>query len=148
MALDHRRLIRPEKKSGRAFCVRQVYFTKCCQKIWVRVNQPFIPVHLYITSEVKQYYEALFLSYRPRTECSISQFLQHKLHSFNIQDHRSMRGLLVQTVKKNIQNHQYGQPALTFVVRDVVECLKDYEQSLFFSIVRRAKRETRKWACA
>ena len=24
--------------------------------------------------EVKQYYEALFLSYRPRTECSISQF--------------------------------------------------------------------------
>ena len=29
---------------------------------------------LYITSEVKQYHEALFLSYRPRTECSISQF--------------------------------------------------------------------------
>ena len=96
MALDHRRLIRPgKKKSGRAFCVRQVHFTKCCQKIWVRLNQPFIPVHLYITSEVKQYYEALFLSYIPRTECSISQFLQYKLHSFNIQDHRSMRALLV-----------------------------------------------------
>ena len=31
--------------------------------------------HLYITSEVNQYYEALFLSYRPRTtECSISQY--------------------------------------------------------------------------
>ena len=29
---------------------------------------------LYITSEVKWYHEALFLSYRPRTECSISQF--------------------------------------------------------------------------
>ena len=27
-----------------------------------------------ITSEVKQYHEALFLSYRPQTECSISQF--------------------------------------------------------------------------
>ena len=26
------------------------------------------------TSEVKQYFEALFLSYRPPTECSISEF--------------------------------------------------------------------------
>ena len=69
-ALDHRRLIRPGKKSGRILCVRQVYFTKSCQQIWVRV--PFY--HLYITSEVTQYHEALFLSYRPRTECSISQF--------------------------------------------------------------------------
>ena len=42
MALDHRRLIRPGKKSGRIFCVRQVYFTKSCQQIWVHVNQPFI----------------------------------------------------------------------------------------------------------
>ena len=44
MALDHRRLIRPgKKKSGRIFCVRQVYFTRSCQQIWVRVNEPFIP---------------------------------------------------------------------------------------------------------
>ena len=43
MALDHRRLIRSEKKSDRIFCVRQVYFTKSCQQIWVCVNQPFIP---------------------------------------------------------------------------------------------------------
>ena len=28
MALDHRRLIRPGKKSGQIFCVRQVYFAK------------------------------------------------------------------------------------------------------------------------
>ena len=33
-----------------------------------------IPV--YITSEVKDYYEALFLSYRPQTKCSISQFFK------------------------------------------------------------------------
>ena len=71
-ALDHRRLIRPGKKSGRILCVRQVYFTKSCQQIWVSENEPFD--HLYITSEVKQCYEALFLSYRPLTECSISQF--------------------------------------------------------------------------
>ena len=46
MALDHSRLGLENKflenKSGRIFCVRQVYFTKSCQQIWVRVNQPFI----------------------------------------------------------------------------------------------------------
>ena len=31
---------------------------------------------LYTTSEEKEYYEALFLSYRPRTKCSISQFFK------------------------------------------------------------------------
>ena len=33
MALDHSRLDL-ENKSGRTFCVRQVYFTKSCQQIW------------------------------------------------------------------------------------------------------------------
>ena len=41
MALDRRRL-GLENKSGRIFCVRQVYFTKPCQQVWGRVNQPFI----------------------------------------------------------------------------------------------------------
>ena len=54
------------------FCVRQVYCTKSCEQIWVRVNNPLY--HLHITSEVKQYYGALFLSYRSRTQCSISKF--------------------------------------------------------------------------
>ena len=64
-----------ENKLGPVFCVRQVYFTKSCQQIWGSVNQPFI-YFLYITSEVKEYYEALYLSYRPSTECSISQFFK------------------------------------------------------------------------
>ena len=34
---------------------------------------------LLITSEMKQYYEALFLSYRLRTECSISQTVPSKI---------------------------------------------------------------------
>ena len=38
MALDHSRL-GLENKSGRFFCVRQVYFTKSCQQVWGRVNQ-------------------------------------------------------------------------------------------------------------
>ena len=41
MALYHSRL-GLENKSGRIFCVRQVNFTKSCQKVWGRVNQPFI----------------------------------------------------------------------------------------------------------
>ena len=64
-----------ENKSGPVFCVRQLYFTKTCQQIWGSVNQPFI-YFLYITSEEKEYYEALYLSYRPWTECSISQFFK------------------------------------------------------------------------
>ena len=31
---------------------------------------------LYLTSEVKQYYEALFLLYRPQAKCSVSQFFK------------------------------------------------------------------------
>ena len=54
-----------------------------------------------ITPEVKQYYEALFLSYRPWTESSISQFYNTNCtHAFNIQDDRSTRGLLATPLKK------------------------------------------------
>ena len=46
MALDHSRLGLENKlletKSGRIFCVRQVYLAKSCQQVWGRVNQPFI----------------------------------------------------------------------------------------------------------
>ena len=46
MALDHSRLGLENKflenKSGWIFCVGQVYFTKSCQQVWGRVNQPFI----------------------------------------------------------------------------------------------------------
>ena len=49
MALDHSRLGVENKflenKSGRIFCVRQVYFTNSCQQIWVPANQPFIPFY-------------------------------------------------------------------------------------------------------
>ena len=58
MDLDRqRRLIGPAKNkkakraSGRIFCFRQVYFTKSCQQIWVRVNQPFIPFIHHIWGE-------------------------------------------------------------------------------------------------
>ena len=78
MALDRSRL-GLKNKSGRIFCVRQVYCTKSCQQIWVRVNQPFILFINHIWGETgwyKQYYEALFSSYRTRTKCSISQLFK------------------------------------------------------------------------
>ena len=80
MALDRSRL-GLENKSGRMFLVRQekVYCTKSCQQIWLRVNQPFIIFIHRIWGETggyKQYYEALFLSYRTQTKCSISQFFK------------------------------------------------------------------------
>ena len=50
MALNHSRL-GVENKSGRIFCVRQVYFTNSCKQIWVRANQPFI---LFYTSRLRR----------------------------------------------------------------------------------------------
>ena len=46
---------------------------------------PLYPVlFLYITSEVKQYYEKLFLSYRPRTECIVfHNFIQIALIQYS-----------------------------------------------------------------
>ena len=100
MALDHSRLGLENKflenKSGRIFWVRQVY--------------KFLPINLgackpifyflYTTSEEKEYYEALFLSYRPRTKCSISQFFKTNcIHSI-FRTVRSTRGLLAKPFKK------------------------------------------------
>ena len=111
----------------------------------MRVNQPFIPVHLYITSEVKQYYEALFLSYRPRTECSISQLiLQYKLYSFNIQDHRNMRGLLAKPLKK-FPKSPIRPAGFHFCSARCGQVFNRLRAVSLFSVVRRAKRETRKW---
>ena len=73
MALDHRRLIRPGNKIRPNFLLS----TSLLYKILPTNLGAFktnLLYHLYIITEVKQYYEALFLSYRPRTESSISQF--------------------------------------------------------------------------
>ena len=115
MALDHSRL-GLENKSGRIFCVRQVYFTKSCQQIWVRVNQPFIPFIHHIWGETVLWGTVFIIQTSDRMQ--YFTILQYKLHSFNIQDDRSTRGLLAKPLK-NFQNHLYGHPVLTFVVRAV-----------------------------
>ena len=78
MALDHSRLDLENKflenKSGESFTFDKFTLQNLANKYRGCVNQPLY--FSYITSEVKQFYEALYLSYRPRTECSISQFLK------------------------------------------------------------------------
>ena len=77
-----------ENKSDRIFAFDKFTLQNLANKSGcVQTNLLYF---LFITSEAKQYYEALYLSYRPRTECSISQFsFQDKLHSVNIQDDQS-----------------------------------------------------------
>ena len=50
-ALDHGRLIRPRKKSGRIFCVRQVYFKKSCQQNLGACKPTFLPFVHHIWGE-------------------------------------------------------------------------------------------------
>ena len=64
MALDHSRLGLEdeflENKSGRIFCFPQVYLTKSCKQMWVRLNQHFMLFihHIIIiqTSDKMQYF--------------------------------------------------------------------------------------------
>ena len=78
----------PLSKSGRIFCVRQVYFTsKSWRRIWWRVNQPFKHTFSHHVAG-KQYYEALFIIIQ-----TSDRILQDKLHLFNILDNQSTRFL-------------------------------------------------------
>ena len=97
MALDHSRL-GLENKSGRIFCVRQVYFTKSCQQVWGRVNQPFILFIHHIWGETVPWGAVFIIQTSDRMQ--YFTILQYKLHSFNIQDDRSTRGLLAKPLKK------------------------------------------------
>ena len=110
MALDHSRLGLENKflenKSGRIFCVRQVYFTKSCQQVWGRVNEPFILFIHHIWGETVQWGAVFIIQTSDRTQ--YFTILQYKLQSFNIQDDRSTRGFLVaKPLKKTFQNHLY-----------------------------------------
>ena len=107
MALDHGRLGVENKflenKSGRIFTFDKFTLENLANKSGcVQINLLYF---LYITSEATEYYEALFLSYRPPDlrQLAVSfTIFQDLFHSFNIQDHRSTRGLLIsETAQKN-----------------------------------------------
>ena len=107
MAFDYRRLIGAGKKSGRIFGVRQVYFTKSCQQMWVRVNQPFIPFIHHIWGETVLWGTVFIIQTSDRMQHFT--ILQYKLHSFNIQDDRSMRGLLTRLQSTSFLGHVVGE---------------------------------------
>ena len=97
MALDNSRL-GLENESGRIFCVRQVYFTKSCQQVWVSVNQPFILFIHHIWGETVLW-GAVFII-QPADIMKYFTILQYKFHSLNIQDDESTRGLLAKSLTK------------------------------------------------
>ena len=121
MALDHSRLGLEneflENKSGRIFCVRQVYLTKSCQQLWERVNQHFILFMHHIWGETV-IWGAVFII---QTSDKMQYFtiFQDKLHSFNIQNRTKHAWAFSKTVQKNFQNHLYGQLVLTFDKRQI-----------------------------
>ena len=104
MALDHRKIkLGLEKNQVEFFCVRQVYFTKSCQQIWLLVNQPFIPFIHRIWGETVLWGTVFIIQTSNRMQ--YFTILQQKLHSFNIQDDRDTRGLLAKPLKKFPKSH-------------------------------------------
>ena len=102
MALDHSRSGLEneflENKSGRIFCVRQVYLTKSCQQLWERVNQHFILFIHHIWGETV-IWGAVFII---QTSDKMQYFtiFQDKLHSFNIQNRTKHAWAFSKTVQK------------------------------------------------
>ena len=105
MAHDHSRsglenefLENKSVKSGLIFCVRQVYLTKSCQQIWVRVNQHFILFIHHIWGETV-IWGAVFII---QTSDKMQYFtiFQNKLHSFNIQNRTKHAWVFSKTVQK------------------------------------------------
>ena len=102
MALDHSRLGLENKflenKSGRIFCVRQVYLTKSCQQLWERVNQHFILFIHHIWGETV-IWGAVFII---QTSDKMQYFtiFQDKLYSFNIQNRMKHAWAFSKTVQK------------------------------------------------
>ena len=81
MALDHSRLDL-ENKSGRTFCVRQVYFTKSCQQIWGGCKPTlytFYTLHLRWNSTMKRAFLVFFF----HTELGKNAVFHNKLCNTN-----------------------------------------------------------------
>ena len=106
MALDHSRLDL-ENKSGRTFCVRQVYFTKSCQQIWGACKPTlytFYTSHLRWNSTMKRAFLVFFFSIQnsERMQYFTINCAIQIVYLFNIQDDRSTRGILAKPLKKKI----------------------------------------------
>ena len=94
MALDHSRLGLEneflENKSGRIFCVRQVYLTKSRQHLILLIH------HIWGETAI---WGAVFII-KPLTKCSISQFFKTNYPHSLFRTVRSTLGLLAKPFKK------------------------------------------------
>ena len=122
MALDYGKL-GLENKSGQIFCVRQVYFTKSCQQICGRVNQPFILFIHHIWGKTAPWGAVFIIQTSDRMQ--YFTIFQYKLDSFNIQDDRSTRGLLAKPVKK-FPKSPILPAGSHYCSAAVVECLNEH----------------------
>ena len=106
-----------ENKSGRIFCVRQVYkFLQINLGAW----KPIFYFFIYTTSEEKEYYEALII----QTSYKMEYFtiFQDKLHSFNYSGpSKHAWAFNWWNHSKNVQNHLHIQPVLTLDKRQICE---------------------------
>ena len=102
MVLDHSRL-GLENKSGRIFCVRQVYFTKPSQQIC-----SLCMAHLRWKSTMRRCFYHTDLR-----QNAVFYNFSGQMALIQFSNHRSTRELLAKPLKK-FQNHLYGQPVLTF----------------------------------
>ena len=99
MALGHRRLIRPGKKNQvKFFAFDKFTLQNLAKWIWVRANQPFIPFIHHIWGETVQWDTGFIIQTWDKKQ--YFTILQYKLHSFNIKDDGSTRGLLAKPLKK------------------------------------------------
>ena len=117
MALDHSRL-GLENEWGQFFAIGKFTLQNFANKSGGM--QTSLLYFLYITSDLKQYYEVLILSYSTLDRMQYFTILQDKLHSFNIQDDWSTCGLLAKPFTKKISKITYcGQPLLFFDKRQI-----------------------------
>ena len=75
---------------------------------------------------MKQYYETRFfgvfffsIQNSERMQYFTINCAIQIVYLFNIQDDRSTRGILAKPLKKNFQNHLYGQPVVTLDKRQI-----------------------------
>ena len=121
MALDHSRSGLEneflENKSGRIFCVRQVYLTKSCQQLLGACKPTF---HTFYTSHLRwnSNMRRRFYHTDLRQNAVFHNFLR-QMHSFNIQKQTKHVWDFRKSVKNHFQNHQYGQAVLHFGKRQI-----------------------------
>ena len=124
MALDHRRLIRPGKKFRPNFSRSTILLYKILPTNLGACKPSFYIT--YITSEVKQYYEALFLSYRPRTTaCSISQYCDTNCYHSIFSTTEARVGLSRKPLKK-ISKSSIRAAGSDFCSTSSGECLNEH----------------------